>query len=561
MSSQAGQRCLILGLLLALAAISARAEGFLVPQSGNLYLEAVGGSAGSTGTADFGLGTSQADFVPCLMGLAPNRSFGEVLVGFKRAGETIHFGMVTQFRGDTAWAFSNGTDSSSLIAFGDQDNSLFMGGRVLEQTGPKAWLLHLDYANLGYDDDDNDILIAIRLETNPGSGPPGCDPWGTVLDFEPPLPTGPTPMSFIQGTAVPLQARITDEFASVGVLMENAALVNLGFAPSDSNGIGPISPSGSLDYASPITFTFASPNDGVSPATTDYFSISTDRGGHSGNTVTANAYSIDDRLLGSVSHTEGSGAVAIELQGVGAFHKIVVQSTLASQERGGIAFELLRFGPLTPDGSQPARPAVTAAGIVSAASLVPGLVPGGLVSVFGTGLSTGVVGTELPGGATVHKGTVVLIGGWPAPLLSVTNHNGQEQINLQVPFELVPGTSTTVQVVNNGQRTSVEGVPVYAAKPGIFEVPLGPGGLLLGAVIHPNGSIVTTGNAAWRGEVLALFLTGLGGLAPYVATGQVGPVPPATTQMPVTVLNRQLPCESAFQRVRSGVRRPVSGKL
>jgi uncharacterized protein (TIGR03437 family) len=137
-------------------------------------------------------------------------------------------------------------------------------------------------------------------------------------------------------------------------------------------------------------------------------------------------------------------------------------------------------------------------------------------------------------------------------LLSVTNLNGQEQINLQVPFELVPGTSTTVQVVNNGQRISVESVPVYAAKPGIFEVPLGPGGLPLGAVIHPNGSIVTTANAAWRGEVVALFLTGVGGLAPYVATGQVGPVPPATTQIPVTVLIDNFPARVLFSGYAPG---------
>jgi uncharacterized protein (TIGR03437 family) len=550
-SSQAGQRCLILGLLFVSAASSAQAEGFIVPRSGNLYVRAVGGSAG--GTSQFGLGTSQNNFTPLLSGLPGNPSpSGEVFAGLVSAGQTVHFGMFTVF-GSSAYAFSNATDAASQGAFWDTNNSLGMGGSIIEQTSSNTWLLHLDDArSYQFDDDDNDVLIALRLDSGSGGGPPAGGPTVT-LDFEPPLSAGLAPMSFIQGSAVPFQARITDEFASVGVLMENAALVNLGVghAPSGSNGIGPISPNGTLDYASPITFTFVSPNDGVSPASTDYFRISGDVAGGSGNTVTVRAYSVDNRLVGSVSQTE-SNPVVIELQSVGSFQKVVVQSTLASQATGGIAFDLVRFGSLTPNPSQPPRPAVTAAGIVSAASLVPGLVPGGLVSVFGTGLSTGVAGTELPGGATAHKGTVVLIGGWPAPLLSVTNQNGQEQINLQVPFELVPGTSTTVQVVNNGQRTSVEGVPVYATKPGIFEVPLGPGGLPLGAVIHPNGSIVTTANAAWRGEVVALFLTGLGGLAPYVGTGQVGPVPPATTQMPVTVLIDTFPARVLFSGYAPG---------
>jgi uncharacterized protein (TIGR03437 family) len=454
--------------------------------------------------------------------------------------------MYTTF-GTSAYAFSNGSDSASQVVFRDTNNSLGMGGSIIEQTSANTWLLHLDDARSSqFDDDDNDVLIALRLDSGSGNRPPAGGSTVT-LDFELPLPAGLAPMSFIQGTSVPFQARITDEYANMGVLIENAALVNLGVghAPSGSNGIGPISPSGSLDYASPITLTFVSPTDRVSPATTNYFSISGDMAGGSGNTVTVRAYGVDNRLVDSVSQTEGN-PVVIELQGVGPFHKVVVQSTLASQATGGIAFDLVRFGSLTPSTPQAPRPAVTAAGIVSAASREPGLVPGGLVSVFGTGLSTGVVGTELPGGETAHKGTVVLIGGWPAPLLSVTNLNGQEQINLQVPFELIPGTSTTVQIVNNGQRVSVEGVPVYAAKPGIFEVPLGPGGLPLGAVIHPNGSIVTTANAAWRGEAVALFLTGLGGLAPYVATGQVGPVPAATTQMPVTVLVDNIPARVLF---------------
>ena len=74
------------------------------------------------------------------------------------------------FRGDTAWGFSNGNDQWSRVAFTDMDNSLGMGGRSIERTGANTWLMHLDYANLGFDDDDNDIVIQIRLATG---GDPG----------------------------------------------------------------------------------------------------------------------------------------------------------------------------------------------------------------------------------------------------------------------------------------------------------------------------------------------------------------------------------------------------
>jgi uncharacterized protein (TIGR03437 family) len=543
---------LILGLLLVGAASNARAQGFVAPRGGALFLQAIGGSAG--GASKFGLGTGPGNFTPLLSGLSSNPTpTGEVFAGFVSAGQTVPFGIYTVF-GTSSYAFSSGTDAASRGAFWDIDNSLGMGGSIIEQTGANTWLLHLDDAlSHQIDDDDNDILIAIRLESSSGNDLLENGP-AVTLDFESPLPEGLEPMFFRHGTTVPLQARITGQFASSGVVMENAALVYLGpgHAPSGANGISPIGPSGAIDYASPITFTFVSPDDGKSAATTNYFSISTDNAGGSKNTVTVRAFGKDNRLLGSVNHTETGGSVVIELRDVGAFHTVVVQSTLANQATGGIAFDFVRFGSLSSNTSQIARPAITAAGIVNAASLAPGLVPGGLVSVFGTGLSTGVMGTDLPGGATSHKGTVVLIGGWPAPLLSVTNLNGQEQINLQVPFELAAGTSTTVHVVNNGQRSSVEGVPVYTAKPGIFEAPLGPGGLPLGAVMHPNGSIVTTANAAWRGEVVAVFLTGAGGLAPYVETGQYGPVPPAETQMPIAVLVDNIPAKVLFSGYAPG---------
>ena len=159
--------CLLSGLF----PLGANAESFVVPFSGNLYLQAAGGDGGAD--TRFGIGTSPANFVAYLTGLPDNPSSrSELLVGAFQAGQTVHFGMYTVWGGQGHWAFSSGTDLPSVVAFTDRDNSLRMGGRVIEQTSANTWLMHLDNAASHLvDDDDNDLLIRIRLD-GPQSLPP-----------------------------------------------------------------------------------------------------------------------------------------------------------------------------------------------------------------------------------------------------------------------------------------------------------------------------------------------------------------------------------------------------
>ena len=170
-------------------------------------------------------------------------------------------------------------------------------------------------------------------------------------------------------------------------------------------------------------------------------------------------------------------------------------------------------------------PAFEPGGLVNAATFQPGIVPGSLATLFGVGLSEGITGTELAGGATTFNGTTIRIGGIAAPLLSITG-SPAEQVNLQIPFELSSGQTTTIEVVNNGTRKTVSGVPVFSTQPGIFEIPVAGGGTV-GAVIHANsGQLVSEQNPAQRGDVVSMFLTGGGGLSQPVATGALGPIPP-----------------------------------
>ncbi|MCB9386032.1 MAG: hypothetical protein H6509_15585 [Bryobacterales bacterium] len=163
-------------------------------------------------------------------------------------------------------------------------------------------------------------------------------------------------------------------------------------------------------------------------------------------------------------------------------------------------------------------PAFSGAGVVNAASFEAGLVPGGIVSIFGSGMMENVVGIVLANGQTSFQGTTVRIGGIPAPIFALAANTTQEQINVQVPFELTPGQSTTVEIENNGSRATVGGVPVFAAQPGVFQDATG-----FAAAVHADNRLVTAENPARNGEVIALFATGAGRITPPVATGTLGP--------------------------------------
>jgi len=190
------------------------------------------------------------------------------------------------------------------------------------------------------------------------------------------------------------------------------------------------------------------------------------------------------------------------------------------------------------------RPSVSSVGFVNGASFVVGMVPGGLTSIFGVGLMEGVDGVVIGSGAPFPetlRGTRVLVEGVPAPILSMANISGQEQINIQVPFfTTAPSNNIVVTVENNGVSASFTGVRTFAAQPGIFEV-----GLLEGrfaAALHADGELVTPQNPARDGETIQLFWTGGGPVDPILATNQVGPSSPLsfTTNAPTVVLDGQI---------------------
>ena len=157
-----------------------------------------------------------------------------------------------------------------------------------------------------------------------------------------------------------------------------------------------------------------------------------------------------------------------------------------------------------------------------------------LATIFGANLSS-IVGVATPGGATSDEGVSVIVGDIPAPLFAIANVNGSEQINLQVPTELIAPSNVLVQINNNGSTGTIT-VPLAVVQPGIFEyLPTG-SPTPYAAIVKEDGSVVSPANPALRGSTVVMFLTGLGPSSPFLGTGQPGPIPPATTvYQPVVV--------------------------
>jgi len=161
---------------------------------------------------------------------------------------------------------------------------------------------------------------------------------------------------------------------------------------------------------------------------------------------------------------------------------------LSSGSAAAYALNISSSGQLTVAAQ---KTSFTADAVLNAATFVQGLAPGGLFSIFGTGLSG-------PQGDTV-----VQFGDKQAQLILKTPF----QLNGQVPSDLAPGTySVNVQ---SAWGTSAQNVAVSQTAPGIFMVSSS-GGRTVGAVINPDGTLNDVGTPGRRGDVLTVYCTNLG---------------------------------------------------
>jgi uncharacterized protein (TIGR03437 family) len=183
---------------------------------------------------------------------------------------------------------------------------------------------------------------------------------------------------------------------------------------------------------------------------------------------------------------------------------------------------------------------INTGGVVNNASynLVSSAVaPGAIAAIFGTNLTDGTSclppscnPTFVSNGKlnTTMAGAQVAVNGIPAPIF----YAAPGQLGIQIPFE-VAGTSATVVASVAGQASTTPAtIAVAPVSPGIFTATADGKGA--GAITHVNGSAVTTQNPAQRGELVILYATGLGQVAPAIPTGAL-PAGVSNTVSPVTL--------------------------
>ncbi len=161
-------------------------------------------------------------------------------------------------------------------------------------------------------------------------------------------------------------------------------------------------------------------------------------------------------------------------------------------------------------------PQVSQGGVVNAASFSRAVAPGSIISVFGTNLALATLSASVVPVPTSFAGVSVRINGVLAPIFFVSRN----QLNVQLPFEIQPGTAQIV-VSRAVSASEVRSLDVAPAAPGLFQV-------------SPNRAVVQNqdlslngpSNPAEPGSVIVAYLTGQGQVDNSVPTGHPAPVGP-----------------------------------
>ena len=198
-----------------------------------------------------------------------------------------------------------------------------------------------------------------------------------------------------------------------------------------------------------------------------------------------------------------------------------------------------------------APPRFTANAVVNSASFAPGLTPGSLGTVFAGGVrqSEGIVSADmLPLPLTVD-GVSLTVGGISAPVLSVSNIAGSEQVNFQVPFEIAGRSSAEMVISRAGANSAPQTIPVTVQQPGVYASPPGSGIVVRNA----DYSLVTNATPLSAGELVFVYAAGLGAVTNAPATGAAAPTrPTAEVRAQVRATLHGQPCEVLFAGLAPG---------
>jgi uncharacterized protein (TIGR03437 family) len=185
---------------------------------------------------------------------------------------------------------------------------------------------------------------------------------------------------------------------------------------------------------------------------------------------------------------------------------------------------------------------ISAAGIVSAASLLPGpIAPGEILSINGTNIGpANLAGFQLDASGlvtTTLADTRVLFNGIPAALLSVQAN----QVTAVVPYALDGKSSTQLQIEYKGVKTNPVTLRVSPSAPSIFTAnSVGTG---QGAILNEDSSPNSPANPAQIGSVITIYATGTGQTDPPRIDGAIATTDSSKPLLPVTAKIGGIPAE------------------
>ncbi len=176
-------------------------------------------------------------------------------------------------------------------------------------------------------------------------------------------------------------------------------------------------------------------------------------------------------------------------------------------------------------GDQPnPTPEIFDNGIVNSASYTTNFSGGVLGSIFGRllggtedGTKASFIGRNMDTLPTQINGVRVLVFTPEGLLISEAplTYLGDNQINIQLPFEAAGMGLVKIAVDNSGARGAMQSIPVANASPGIFTYNGG-----RAAVVDQHGDFITPSNPADRNTIVTVYMTGQGPVSPVLASGQ-----------------------------------------
>jgi uncharacterized protein (TIGR03437 family) len=174
------------------------------------------------------------------------------------------------------------------------------------------------------------------------------------------------------------------------------------------------------------------------------------------------------------------------------------------------------------------KPLLGATPVVNSASFTPDVAPGGLISIFGWQLCPDELVAQKYPLPKVAAGVSVLLNDQPLPILMAS----AKQLNAQLPFSASGEATLVVRTPNGSVSTKILISPVAPAA-------------FADAIFHEDGKQVTADAPARVGELVSVYLTGLGTVRGEATAGVPAEELQSTTPASVRLAERIVPVEFA----------------